>query len=73
MMKKVDKRGRVTLPPSFADSFVIIESVNDAEIRIIKVRAIPEKEFALLNNPDVLKQVLTGIEQAKQGLFVKEK
>jgi hypothetical protein len=42
--RTTDRKARVTLPASFADSTVIIEQISDTEIRIRKAQVIPEDE-----------------------------
>jgi hypothetical protein len=45
LTRTTDRKARVCLPPSFADSTVIIEQVSDTELRIRKARVIPEDEL----------------------------
>ena len=40
--RSTDAKGRVSLPKEFANATVIIEQVNENEIRIRKARVIPE-------------------------------
>jgi hypothetical protein len=68
--RTADKKGRVTLPKDFADHLVIIEQVDETEVRIRKAQAIPEKELCLWKNPVAAGMVLHGIEDAKAGEFV---
>ena len=42
--RSTDAKGRVSLPKSFANATVIIEQVNENELRIRKARVIPEDE-----------------------------
>jgi hypothetical protein len=44
--RTTDKKGRVSLPRSFADTTVIIEQISDTELRIRKARVIPEDELS---------------------------
>ncbi len=39
-----DKKGRLILPPRFANSAVLIEEVSDTELRIRKAVILPEDE-----------------------------
>ena len=48
----------------------MIDVIDEFEIRIRKVVAIPEREIWLWKNPQALQSVLTGIEQARAGEFV---
>ena len=68
--RSTDRKGRVTLPKGFADHLVIIEQVDETEVRIKKARAIPEKELWLWQNPLAAGMVLLGIQEAKAGDFV---
>jgi Protein of unknown function (DUF1778) len=43
--KSTDAKGRVSLPKAFANTTVIIEQVNESELRIRKARVIPEDEI----------------------------
>jgi Protein of unknown function (DUF1778) len=43
-IKSTDAKGRVSLPKAFANATVIIEQVNESELRIRKARVIPEDE-----------------------------
>lgn len=43
--RTTDRKARVCLPQSFADSTVIIEQVSDTEVRIRKAQVIPEDEI----------------------------
>jgi hypothetical protein len=50
--RTTDKRGRVSLPLSFAHTTVIIEQISDTELRIRKTRVIPEATIAPLSDRD---------------------
>jgi hypothetical protein len=69
-VKTVDKKARVSLPKAFADHLVIIEEIDETEVRIRMARAIPEREMWLFKNPTALAMVLKGIEEARAGNFV---
>jgi hypothetical protein len=43
--RSTDAKGRVSLPKAFANATVIIEQVNENELRIRKARVIPEDEI----------------------------
>jgi antitoxin component of MazEF toxin-antitoxin module len=51
--RRTDKKGRVTLPSSFANHLVIIEQISDDELRIRRAKAVPRKY--------TLAQLLSGI------------
>lgn len=42
--RSTDAKGRVCLPKAFANATVIIEQVNENELRIRRARVIPEDE-----------------------------
>jgi uncharacterized protein (DUF1778 family) len=42
--RSTDAKGRVSLPKAFANAMVIIEQVNENELRIRRARVIPEDE-----------------------------
>ena len=48
--KTTDSKGRVTLGPKFANRAVLIEAVDDTEVRVIAARIIPERELWLHQN-----------------------
>jgi hypothetical protein len=43
--RSTDAKGRLSLPKTFANATVIIEQVNENELRIRKARVIPEDEI----------------------------
>ena len=43
--RRTDSKARVRLPRSFASSTVIVEQINDTELRIRKAIVIPEDEI----------------------------
>ena len=43
--RSTDAKGRVCLPRAFANATVVIEQVNEHELRIRKARVIPEDEL----------------------------
>jgi hypothetical protein len=43
--RSTDAKGRVSLPKAFANSTVIIEQLNEHELRIRKARVVPEDEM----------------------------
>ena len=53
--RTTDAKGRVTLPRDFANSTVIIEHVNETELRIRKARIVAEDQLSFREeNPTVL-------------------
>jgi uncharacterized protein DUF1778 len=43
--RSTDAKGRVSLPKAFVNATVIIEQINENELRIRKARVIPEDEI----------------------------
>lgn len=48
--KTADSKGRLTLGPKFANRDVIVEQVDDTEVRVILARVVPERD---LRAPDL--------------------
>jgi hypothetical protein len=67
--RNTDKKGRITLPKGFADHLVIIEQVNESEVRIRKAHAIPVDETWLWENRLAGGKVLLGLREAQAGTF----
>jgi hypothetical protein len=44
LTRTTDRKGRVSLPQSFANATVVIEQISDTELRIRKAQVIPEDE-----------------------------
>ena len=68
--RNTDSKGRITLPKGFADHLVIIEQIDETEVRIKKALAIPENEAWLWKNSVAAGKVLLGLQEAKAGTFV---
>lgn len=45
MTRTTDKKARVSLPQTFANSTIIIDEVSSTELRIRKAKVIPENEI----------------------------
>ena len=69
--KTTDSKGRITLGESFANRTVILEEVDDTEVRVTLARIIPEREAWLYENCEAKEAVSRGIDQAKQRHFAK--
>ena len=65
--RTTDAKGRVTLPKEFANCLVDVEVVDEYEVRIRKVVAIPEREAWLWKDATALASVMTGLAEAKAG------
>ena len=68
--RQTDAKSRVTLPKEFANSLVDVEMVDEFEVRIRKVVAIPEREAWLWKNSNALGAVMIGLQQARAGELV---
>jgi uncharacterized protein (DUF1778 family) len=60
--RSTDAKGRFSLPKAFANATVIIEQLNENELRIRKARVIPEDEIRFSEEAML---VLTGRERAR--------
>jgi hypothetical protein len=69
MIKTVDSKGRVTLGDKFANRTVIIDEVDDTEVRVTLARVMPEREAWLYKNDKALDLVGRGLDEARQGQF----
>lgn len=69
--KTADSKGRITLGDRFANRTVIIENVDETEVRITLARVIPERESWLYENPEALASVRKGLDQARKGKTTK--
>ena len=67
--KTADSKGRIALGSRFANRTVIVEELDDSEIRITLAQVIPEREAWLYRNPQALDAVRLGLSQAKAGEF----
>ena len=67
--KTVDARGRLTLGPKYANTLVIVREREDGGLEIVPAEAVPAREAWLYRNPEALKAVREGIEDARAGRF----
>ena len=65
MVKTADSKGRIGLGAAFANRNVIIERVDDTEVRVILAEVVPAREAWLHKNPAAMDSVIRGLEQAK--------
>jgi hypothetical protein len=63
--KTADSRGRITLGQEYANRLVLVEEMGGGVLRIVPAQAVPAPEAWLYENPEALKSVLRGLEQAK--------
>lgn len=67
--KTADDKGRVSLGKAFANKHVIIDSVDETEIRVRLARVVPEREAWLLSNDAARTSLHRGLAQAANGEF----
>lgn len=68
--KKVDSKGRVLIP-DLAGSMVLIEQISSGEYLIKAAEIIPVQEAWLYKNKKAKAMVEKGLQEAKEGKFVK--
>lgn len=69
--KQVDAKGRIVLGKKFAGKTVIVEEIDETEIRIVAAAVIPEREVWLHKNKDAATQVKAGLAAARAGAYSK--
>jgi hypothetical protein len=69
--KTTDSKGRITLGERFANRTVIVQDIDETEVRVTLARVIPEREAWLQENPKAKASVLKGLAQAKGKRFAK--
>ena len=67
--KKTDSKGRLTLGERFANRTVIVEEIDETEVRISLARVVPEREMWLHDNRAASAAVRSGLTDAKEGRF----
>ena len=67
--KEVDAKGRIMLGKKFAGKTVIIEEIDDTEIRIVAAAVIPEREMWLHKNKRAMARVQEGLALARAGVY----
>lgn len=67
LTKMADSKGRVVLGPQFANKLVMIEQVDETEVRVTAAAVIPEREAWLHTNTAALSAVKNGLNQAREG------
>jgi hypothetical protein len=69
--KLADSKGRVALGARFANKTVIIEEIDETEVRVIAAAVVPEREMWLYKNKKALAAVKRALAQLKAGKFSK--
>jgi hypothetical protein len=70
-IQRADGNGRIRLGAKFANTKVVVVKIGKAEVRILVVADIPERELWLYENPQAISSLLRGLEQARNGEFSK--
>ena len=65
--KTTDSKGRLTLGERFANRTVIVEEVDETEVRVTLARVVPEREMWLYENDAAIAAVRRGLAEAKRG------
>ena len=65
--KTTDSKGRLTLGERFANRTVIVEEIDETEVRISLARVVPEREMWLHDNRAASAAVRRGLTDAKEG------
>lgn len=65
--KTTDNKGRLTLGERFANRTVIVEEVDETEVRVTLARVVPEREMWLYENDAAIAAVRRGLAEAKDG------
>jgi hypothetical protein len=71
LTKTADAKGRITIGPQIANRLISVTKVTEAEYVLKLVRAIPEDEAWLYENPKALASVRNGLRQARAGQLSK--
>lgn len=69
--KTTDNKGRIVLGPRFANKTVIIEEIDETELRVTVAAVIPQREVWLHRNPKAKAAVERGLAQAKARKYSK--
>lgn len=65
--KTTDSKGRLTLGERFANRTVIVEEIDETEVRVTLARVVPERELWLHENRDAGAAVMRGLADAREG------
>ena len=65
--KTTDSKGRLTLGERFANRTVIVEEIDETEVRITLARVVPERELWLHESREAAAAVQRGLADARAG------
>lgn len=71
LTKTADAKGRISLGPQAANRLVSVAKVTESKFVITLVRAVPEDEAWLYENPKAITSVRNGLRQAREGRLKK--
>lgn len=69
--RTADRKGRITLGERLANRTVLIEEIDQTEVRFPLARVIPEREAWLHENREAGEAVARGLKQGRQRRFAK--
>ena len=69
LAKRADAKGRISLGEKFANQEVIVERVDETEVRVTLAKIIPAREAWLYSNPAAKKAVSEGLRAAAAHEF----
>ncbi len=64
--KKIDRRGRLTLGPRYANRTVVVREHRD-RLEIVLGKFVPASEAWLYENPEALTMVRKGLQESREG------
>ncbi|HEY2148594.1 MAG TPA: hypothetical protein VGH32_11690 [Pirellulales bacterium] len=67
--KTADSKGRIVLGSRFANKTVIVEEIDETEVRVMMAVVVPEREVWLHQNAKAKAAVKRGLAQAKSRRF----
>ena len=68
--KVIDERGRLSLGKEFkefAKGLVLVKRIGPGVLQIVAAQAVPARESWLYKNPEALRMVMEGMDQASAG------
>ena len=65
--KRADSQGRITLGKDYANTQFIIQRMEGGILQLIRAETVPQREAWLYKNPEALRAVMEGLEDAKAG------
>lgn len=66
-VKTADAKGRLPLGKDYAHRQFIVKRLADGVLQLVLAETVPHREAWLYKNPEALKAVMEGLEDAKAG------